>query len=68
MVDVDMNMTPPKVIEREACLQAKGLYGLSKDPKPKRCVNALKREESKEITDFVKVENGCVHYKRYDGC
>jgi hypothetical protein len=25
-------------------------------------------EESKEIKDFMKVENGSVHHKRYDGC
>jgi hypothetical protein len=26
------------------------------------------REESKEIRNSVKVENGGVHYKRYNGC
>jgi hypothetical protein len=39
MMDVDMNPMPPKVIGREACLQAKGFYGLSKDLKPKRHPN-----------------------------
>ncbi len=51
-----MNLTPPKVIGREVCLQAEGLYGLSKDLGPKRCPNTLWREESKEIRDFMKVE------------
>jgi len=39
MVDVDMNPMPPKFIRREVCLQVKGLYGLSKDLGPKKCVN-----------------------------
>jgi hypothetical protein len=33
---------------REACLQAKALYGLSKDPRPKRSPNTIWREKSKE--------------------
>jgi hypothetical protein len=45
MVDVDMNMTPLKVIGKEACLRTKGLSGLSKDPQPKRHPNTLWREE-----------------------
>jgi hypothetical protein len=64
MVDVDMNLTPLKVIGREVYLQSKGIYGLSKDLGPKRCANILRREDSKEITDSVKVQNGCVHCKR----
>jgi hypothetical protein len=68
MVDVDINLMPPKVIRSEACLQTKGLSGLSKDPKLKRCPNILWRKESKEIKDFMKVENGGVHCKRYNGC
>ncbi len=44
MVDVDMNPMPPKFIGREVCLQVKGLYGLSKDLGPKKCVNIWKRE------------------------
>jgi hypothetical protein len=67
MVDVDMNSTPPKVIGRKAYLQAKGPYGLSKDPKPKRHPNILWREESKEIKDSMKVEDGGLHRKKYDG-
>jgi len=31
MVDVNMNPMPPKVIEREVCLQARSLSKLSKD-------------------------------------
>jgi hypothetical protein len=46
MVDVDMNLTLSKVIGREACLQAKGPFGLSKDPGPKRHPNTLWKEES----------------------
>jgi len=45
MVDVNMNPTPLKVIGREACLQTKGLYGLSNDPGPKRRLNILWNEE-----------------------
>jgi hypothetical protein len=41
MVDVDMNPTPPKAIGREVCLQVKGLFRLSKDPRPKRHPNIL---------------------------
>jgi hypothetical protein len=35
MVDVNMSLTSPKVIEKKACLRAKGLPGLSKDLAPK---------------------------------
>jgi hypothetical protein len=65
MVDVNMSLMPPKVIRKEACLQAKGPSGSSKDPKPKRCPNTWRRKESKEIKDYVKVEDGGVHRKRY---
>jgi len=67
MVDVDMNPPPPKVIRREACLRTKSLSRLSKDLGPKRRPNILWKEESKEIKDSLKVENGSVHCKRYDG-
>jgi hypothetical protein len=56
MVDVDMSLTPLRVIGKEVCLRAKGLYGLSKDLGPKRHPNTLWREKSKEIRDFTKVE------------
>ncbi len=62
-----MRLTPLKVIGRDVCLQAKGLSRLSKDLGLKRCPNTLWREESKEIRDFMKVEDGGVHHKRYDG-
>ncbi len=63
-----MSPTSLKVIGREACLQAKGPFGLSKDPRPKMRPNTLWREESKEIKDSMKVEDGGVHRKRYNGC
>jgi hypothetical protein len=44
-MDVDMSSMPPKIIEREACLQAKGLSRLSKDLGPKRCPTILWKEE-----------------------
>ncbi len=62
-----MSPTPPKVIGREACLRTKGPSGLLKDLEPKRCPNIWRKEESKEIKDFVKVEDGGVHCKKYDG-
>jgi len=52
---------------REACLGTKGPSRLSKDLGLKKCPNILRREESKEIKDFVNVEDGGVHHKRYDG-
>jgi hypothetical protein len=55
MVDVDMSSTPLKFIRREAYLQIKGPYRLSKDPRLKRGPNTLWREELKEIKDFMKV-------------
>jgi hypothetical protein len=48
MVDVDMNLTPPKVIGKETYLWAQGPFGLSMDLKPKRCPNILWKEELKE--------------------
>jgi hypothetical protein len=55
---------PSKVIGREACLQVRSPSKLSKDLGPKRCPNICKREESREIKDSVKVENGGVHHKK----
>jgi len=68
MVDVTMTPKPPKVIGKEVCLRAKNLFRLSKDPRPKRHLNILWKEESKEIKDFMKVEDGGVHSKKYDEC
>jgi hypothetical protein len=39
MVVVGMHPMPPKIIKREACLQAKSLSRLSKDLGPKRHPN-----------------------------
>jgi len=36
MVDIDISSTPLKVIGREVCSQARGLFGLSKDLGPKK--------------------------------
>ncbi len=41
MVDVDMSLTPPKVIRREVCLQAKIPSRLSKDHGHKKRPNIL---------------------------
>jgi hypothetical protein len=67
MMDVDMSSTPLKIIRREACLWTKGPSRLSKDPEPKRGPNTLWKDESKDIKNFMKVENGGVHYKKYNG-
>jgi hypothetical protein len=68
MVDVNMSLKPSKVIRREACLRTKGPSRLSKDPGPKRHPNILWKKMSKQIKDFMKVEDGSVHCKTYDGC
>jgi hypothetical protein len=68
MVVVGMNLMAPKVIEREACLHARGPSRLSKDPEPKKRPNIWKREKSKEVRDSMKVEKGDVHHKKYEGC
>jgi len=39
MVDVDMELMPPKIIGKTICSQAKGLLRLSKDPRPESCLN-----------------------------
>jgi hypothetical protein len=67
MVIINMNLTLPKVIKNKVCLWAKGPYGLSKDLGPKSRPNTWRKEESKEIRDSVKVEDGGVHCNRYDG-
>jgi hypothetical protein len=56
-----------KVIGRDVCLQAKTPFGLLNDLRPKRCLNILKREESKEIKNSMKVEDGSMHCKKYNG-
>jgi len=67
MMDVDMSWMPLKIIGGEACLWAKGPSKLSKDPGPKRGPNTLWKNESKDIKDSMKVENGGVHHKKYNG-
>ncbi len=67
MVDVNMNPMPLKIIGKETCLWAKCFFGLSKDQEPKRGPNILWRKESKEIKDFMKVEDGSVHHKNTMG-
>jgi hypothetical protein len=62
-----MSSVPPKVIGTKIYLYARSLYGLSKDPRPKRHLNIWRREESKEMRDFMKVKKGGVHRKRYEG-
>jgi hypothetical protein len=68
MVDVDISPTPLKVIGKKTCLRVKGLSGLSKDLGPKRRLNILWKDESKKVRDSMKVEDGGVHCKRYNGC
>jgi len=48
-----MNPMPSKVIGRNVYLQTKGPYGPSKDFRPKRHLNVLKKEESKETKDLI---------------
>jgi hypothetical protein len=67
MVAIGMSLMPPKVIRREVYLWVRGLFGLSKDLGPKGHPNISRREESKEVKDSMKVEEGGVHRKRYDG-
>jgi hypothetical protein len=67
MVVVSMNPMPPKVIGKKNCLCVRGLFGLSKDPGPKRHPNTWRKEESKEVKDSMMVEKGVVHHKKYEG-
>jgi hypothetical protein len=62
MVIVGMRPTSPKVIGREVCLWARGTLGLSMDFVPKRCLNILRREKSKEIKKSMKVGEGGVQH------
>jgi hypothetical protein len=59
---------PSNMIRSKACLRARGLFGLSKDLGPKRHSNTWRKDESKEVKYSMKVEEGGVHCKRYDGC
>jgi hypothetical protein len=62
-----MNLMSPNVIRKEACSWAKGPSRLSKDPKPKRHPNTWIKDESKEVRDFMEMEEKGIHRKRYDG-
>jgi hypothetical protein len=68
MAVISMKPMLPKIIQRKACSRAKGPSRLSKDPRPKRWPNTWRKEESKEIKNFMKVENGGVHCNEYNGC
>jgi hypothetical protein len=66
MVAIGMSLMLLKVIKKEVCLHARGPSKLSKDLGPKRRPNIQKKEESKEMRDFMKVEKGGVHHKKYE--
>jgi hypothetical protein len=67
MVDVDMKLMPSIVIWRKICLWIKSLFRLSKDHGPKRHLNIEGGKNLKNKKDFVNVEDGGVHHKKYDG-
>jgi len=67
MVDVNMSSMPSKIIGKEARLGPRALSRLSKDYGLKRHPNNWRKEESKEIRDSVKVEDGSVYRKKYNG-
>ncbi len=64
MAVIDMSPMALKVIRREACLWARGLFELSKDPN--KTPKHLKEGIVKKKKDFVKVEEGSVHCNKYD--
>jgi hypothetical protein len=67
MVVVGTSLMPLKAIGKETCLWARTSSRLSKDLGPKKHPNTWKREESKEVWKFMKVEEGGVHCNRYNG-
>ncbi len=68
MAIINMNLMPSKVIGRNVYLRTKGPYGPSKDFRPKRHPNILRKEESKEIKDFIlKAKEWGMHRNKYDG-
>jgi len=67
MVTVNMSSMSSKVIGKKVCLCARSPFGLSKDPGPKRHPNTWRREESQKKKGFMKVEEGGVHHKKYEG-
>jgi hypothetical protein len=64
MVVVSMNLMPPNMIGRKACLWLRGPFGLSKNLGPKKRPNTRNKDESKEIRVSMKVEEGGVHCKK----
>jgi len=67
MVDVDMSLMPPKIIERKACLWARGPSWLSKDPRLKKMSKHLKEgriKGNKRI--YMKVGKGGVQHNIYN--
>jgi hypothetical protein len=58
MVDVSMNLMPPRIIGKKTCLWVKSPSRLLKDHGLKKRPNTWKKEESKEIKEFMKVGKG----------
>jgi hypothetical protein len=67
MVDVNMNLIPLKIIQKEACVQTKGPSRLSKDPRPEMHPNIIWKRDPKEIKVFMKLEDEGVHHKKHIG-
>jgi hypothetical protein len=66
MMIINMSSMPPKVIKKKTCLSIRGLFNLSKDFEFNKHPNISRKEESKEIRDFIKMKKGGVHHKRYN--
>jgi hypothetical protein len=62
-----MRPISPKAVGRQACLRTKNPPKLLKDLRPKKRLNILMKEESKEVRDSMKTEDGSVHRNRYNG-
>jgi hypothetical protein len=67
MVIINMNSMSQKIIGRKTCLLTRGFFKLSRDFESKKHSNTWRKEESKQIKDFIKLKKGSVHRKRYDG-
>jgi hypothetical protein len=65
MVAISMSSMLLKVIGKETCLRVKSLWAI----KGSWTLNLITwtKDELKEIKDSIKVENGGVHHKKYDG-
>jgi len=62
-----MSLTPPNVIGGMFVYKLKVIMGYERIMDPKMHPNILWKEKSKEIRDSMKVEDGNVHHKRYNG-